>query len=197
MKLNNTKKTSANHSDKDSVYKQIAAKFGSKISLMLNLIKGEERSIRYNFHGPPRLGRMAGMIAAKVPTVKTLSDVYRAGSYLGISIIYHMLLKNPSEETKCFFDQCIECETISNQVGLIENCLFLVAENFYGHQNGIISWDQLQEKIDELVGQLPKSLQKIVHEKINQILNGVPLLQVSDVKRVGRPPKRPGYDEKQ
>lgn len=194
MKLENTKKTSTSHEDKDSVYKQIAAKFGSKITLMLNLVRGEEKSIRYNFHAAPRIGRMAGEIAAKVPTVKTLSDVYRAGSYLGISIIYHMLLKNPSEETKCFFDQCIECETISNQVGLIDNCLFLVAQNFYGHQNGIISSDQLQEKTDELVSQLPKGLQKIVHEKINQILNGVPLLQVSDVKRSGRPPKRLKYD---
>ena len=106
-----------------------------------------------------------------------------------------MLLKNPSEETKCYFDQCIELETINNQVGLMENCLFLVAQNYYGYQNGIIGNDELKEKIDELVGQLPRSLQKIVHDKIGQILNGVPLLQVSDVKRVGRPPKRPNYDE--
>lgn len=194
MKLNNTKKTSTSHNNEDSIYKQIADTFGDRIFLMMHVAK-DEQSVRYNFHGPGRVGRMAGMIAAKVPGVKTVSDVYRAAMYLGLSIIYNMLLKDPTEETACFFTQIVEGEKINQQVQLIDQCLYLVAQYFLGFQAGVTSEDELNDKVSELVSQLPKGLRKIAQENINQVLKGVPFTQISKIRRPGRPIKVIGYDE--
>lgn len=192
MKLENTKKKSTSHEDKESVYKQIAEKFGPEIKLMLTMKKGEEPT-RYNFRAPGKIGRMAGILAAKISVVKTVSDVYRAAVYLGLSIIYHMLLQNPSEETVCFFEQCAEGDLIIERVNLIDRCLYLVAQHFAGYQGGIMDWDELQKKVKKMVDQLPKNLQKIAQNDINKVLNGVPVAQITSIKQVGRPVKEIEY----
>lgn len=200
MKLTNNKKTSTSHNgkdskdDKDSIYKQIADEFGAQISLMLTIVKNDENT-RYSFFAPGKISRMAGIIAAKVSVVKTVSDVYRAAVYLGVSIIYNMLLKNPTEEISCYFDQCAEGDNIIQQVQLIERASYLVSQYYSGFQAGIIDEKKLKEKTDILIRQLPKGLQKIAQKDIDQILNGVPFARISSLKRVGRPTKMIEYND--
>ena len=189
MKLAASKKTNSDHgnqTNEDSVYKQITETFGDQITPMLNIPKDEE-SFHFSFRGMQKCGTMAARIAAKSDAVKTISEVLRASIYLGVSIMFHLLYKNPPEDVSCYFDQIAEADRFAYQAQLVDKCSQLIAKYYDSYESGIIDSEKLKDKTFKLVNQLPKPLQDAAQNQATQLLNGVPLSRISSTKGRGRP----------
>ena len=73
----------------DSVYKRIIEQFGEKISPMMYLAKGKP-SVPINFRSFESVPNNAEILKDnKYTPFKTMSEVYRAASYLGMLLLFH------------------------------------------------------------------------------------------------------------
>lgn len=172
-----------------SVYEKIADKYGKHIPLMKSLSGDSDgRAIHINFRTHARIAAQAEQIATKSDKVNNKSEINRAAHYLGMCILYHLLMRSDYEfKHSSVYENLLECEDLDYNYQILDDATRTFKKVFNAHRAGIITTEQANSKVENIIDGLPKSLKKLARDKANLVFEGRKLSEILNERTPGRP----------
>lgn len=172
-----------------SIYEKIADKHGSKIPLMKSLSGDSEgKAIHINFRVHGRIAAQAEQIAAKSDKINNKSEINRAAHYLGMLILYHLLMRSDCGfKHSSIYENLLECEDLDYDYQVLDEATRSFKKVFNAFRASIITTKQANKRIENLISSLPENLRSLAREKANLIFENKKLAEVLFEKMPGRP----------
>lgn len=159
--------------DKDWAKKAVAA--CEDIPVLTRPLKGTGL-FHINCKIPEKMQRLAEEIRDEYERFKTMSDVYRAAIYIGMSMIFeYMPCKNATSEkkVKLLFKLFKANEEHNQDMLALDHVVDIAFQKKRQLHAGIITRQDLDEFVGDILELLPVSLHKPAMKKINQVMDGI------------------------
>jgi len=155
-----------------SVYEEIAYKFGKRIKIMKDT-KKDQHSAVVNFKVFEKIKEQAEQIANKSKLFKKPADVHRAAYYLGLNILYHLVMKEDAEyEDKIIHESLMMVEAVNFRLQTIDSFI----TTFYGlvekMKKGMTSEEEVLENCESVLKHFPPEQRKYVHDQMKKLMQG-------------------------
>jgi hypothetical protein len=163
---------------------KVARKFEGTIPVLTKLPKdGEKSDIR--FRGLSRLINLASTICTVSHNrFKHVGEVHRAAHYIGMNILFNMYGKQ-DKNVKSYGSDMYEVLKVNEQYRaqctLIDDMLDGARDILKAASVGIMSYEQRDANIQELIDSLPPNLRKLAASKILELRGGS---NVTDIKEM-------------
>ena len=168
-----------------SVYALIAEQFGAEIPIMKDLPR-DEKSISIGFSVMSRVKLMADKIVSKLDRFDLQADVHRAAHYLGLFILYNILVDDLGDfKYKSVYDNLMNLEEINSQYQIVNDATYTMRKIYKNFRSGLMSASDMNRKMDEIIGELPENLQELTRSKKEMIISGATLNEIALVRGRG------------
>ena len=159
---------------KQSVYEKIAEQFGKDIPVVKNIPRSEQVT-HINFKCIGRIANIGDQIATKHPMIKTRSDIHRAAHYLGMSILYHILIDDiggSNENINQDYNIVIELEKLAVKYQNIYDVTSVIEKIHNAVKYGIIDKQEAKSKIENILDKVPEPDRGAIMDQSKHILDG-------------------------
>jgi len=189
---NNNKKTFTKTGDtlktERTIYEKIVDEFGKDLKVIKSLAGGTGTSAHLNFRCYNRLAAQASQIANKCPIIDTVSQVHRAAHYLGINLLYHILMRdNWDFKGSQTYEAIIQTEDINYNYQLLDDCAKAFKELYISYKAGVVTKQKALDGIEEIIETLPQEIQLLARRASVKIFSGRPIREILYDKGPGRP----------
>lgn len=173
-----------------SVYERIADKYGSKIPLMKSLSGDQDKkAVHVNFRIHGRIAAQAEQIATKSQKIQNKSEIHRAAHYLGMCILYHLLMRKEDYQFKysSVYENLLECEDIDYDYQVLDDAVRAFKKIFNAYRYKIITNKQANSRVENIIDALPENLRQNARSKATMVFDGRKLSEILSERQPGRP----------
>lgn len=165
---------------------EILDKFPNKIPILKDIPKGRGAT-SVNFRTLEDVAVLAEKLIYKRVGYESQSEVFRAAMYVGLTILWHEAERRskhtPEADAILKRLQQIEKLTISNS--LIKSFLPDVEVVYKSAELGVISMDERDEMVEEIITSFPPNLQNLARERLKRFLAGDKVSEIIEVATHG------------
>lgn len=146
-----------------------------KIPCITAVPRGEEKS-DVHFRTLSRLTRLADLTINKSARFKTQTDFNRAAHYIGTLIIYNMIADDLTGEDRLWGDALLSACRLSERpimtAILYDRVLDTMDGLMWVFQKGLCSPEELNDRIFNLISQLPENMREPAHKDFKNLKHG-------------------------
>jgi hypothetical protein len=165
--------------------KEMLESFQGTLPIMTSIPKNTE-STHFNFIGLARHGSIAESLIYKCKRFRTISEVYRAAMYIGMSILYHLTKDEGTTEQKARADQLYKIIEVTEPLNynrqIIDAVVLSSKDIIECADAGLIDYDEMQERIETLIDALPKELRLVARDKVQRIKKGDSIVDIIETR---------------
>lgn len=171
-----------------TVYEKIVDEFGPDLKVVKGLAGGTGTSAHINFRCYSRIASMVTQMATKSPMIKSYSEVHRAAHYLGVQILFHILMKD-NFDFKCgqTYEAINATEKVNYDYQILDDCAMAFAELRKSNFAGVIDKKTAMNHIEDVIDSVPSNLKNLARETSIKIFSGTPVKAILNDKGVGHP----------
>ena len=171
-----------------TVYEQIADEFGKDIKIIKSLAGGTGTSAHINFRCYSRLAAQVTQMATKVTMFNSQSEVHRAAHYLGVQILFHLVMRD-NFDFKCsqVYEAIQATEEMNYNYQILDDTARAFHEIYRSFAFGVVSQAERDKGTEDIVDSLPDRLKDLAIKASKRIFSGKPLREILHNKGVGHP----------
>ncbi len=187
-KKTNFTKTNSTMKTEQTVYEKIVNEFGPDIKVVKGLAGGTGTSAHINFRCYSRIAAMVTQMATKSPLIKSGSEVHRAAHYLGVQILFHMLMEE-NFDFKCsqVYEAIIATEKVNYDYQILDDCTLAFAELRKSHNAGVTDKKTAMNNIQDIINTVPYRLQALAKDISIKIFSGARARELMNDPGPGHP----------
>lgn len=187
MKLKDAKTDKKEHAVKDDGWAtKMIEMFGSEMPIIKDMPKGEATAA-VHFRTTESIVTMAERLVYRRMGLQSPSEVYRAMMHIGACLLWKATEAKglPSPDGDVIFARIQQLETLLLTYQNLKNFLHDVDVYFKSAEVGILTFEERDDEIEQMIQSFPNNLQRVARDKLKRFVAGEKISDLTFFKEHG------------